>query len=134
MNRRLKNLAMITSLGAAMIPAAFWPCLRASSSPVQQASVGQQGQKDFEQRALAADHAFVEAALRSDMSTLDKMLDVRFTWTDANGRTLTRQEVLQQAPKPAGVLPRGTIEIWPWLVGIALALLGVEWVVYLRGR
>ena len=54
-----------------------------------------------EQRALAADHAFVEAGLRSDMSTLDKMLDVRFTWTDANGRTLTRQEVLQQAPKPA---------------------------------
>jgi hypothetical protein len=41
---------------------------------------------------------------------------------------------IQQAPKPAGVLPRGTIEIWPWLVGIALALLGVEWVVYLRGR
>ena len=41
---------------------------------------------------------------------------------------------IQQAPKPAGVLPRGTIEIWPWLVGIALALLAVEWVVYLRGR
>jgi hypothetical protein len=32
------------------------------------------------------------------------------------------------------LLPRGTIEIWPWLVGIALALLAAEWVVYLRGR
>jgi Ca-activated chloride channel family protein len=41
---------------------------------------------------------------------------------------------IQQAPRPAGVLPRGSIEIWPWLVGIALALLAGEWLVYLRGR
>lgn len=101
MNRRLKNVVMITSLGAAMVTASFLPRLLASPSAVQQASVGQQGQKDFEQRALAADRAFVEAATRSDTAALDKMLDVRFTWTDANGNTLTRQEVLRQAPKPA---------------------------------
>jgi hypothetical protein len=101
MNRRLTNLVIMSSLGAAIIAAPFLSRLMASPSAVQQASVGQQGQKDFEQRALAADRAFVEAAVRSDTAALDKMLDARFTWTDANGRTLTRQEVLQQAPKPA---------------------------------
>jgi len=29
--------------------------------------------------------------------------------------------------------PRGTLEIWPWLVGLAIVGLLVEWVVYLRG-
>ncbi|MBJ7599151.1 MAG: hypothetical protein DLM67_22575 [Candidatus Nephthysia bennettiae] len=41
--------------------------------------------------------------------------------------------VTQEAQKIRGVLPRGTIEIWPWLVGAALVLLAVEWAVYLRG-
>jgi hypothetical protein len=40
----------------------------------------------------------------------------------------------QEAERAPGLLPRGTIEIWPWLVGLALALLAAEWVVYLRGR
>ena len=101
MSCRLRNLVMIASLGAAIITAAFLPRLLASPSTVQHASVGQQGQKDFEQRALAADRAFVEAASKSDTAALEKMLDMRFTWTDANGNTLTRQEVLRQAPKPA---------------------------------
>jgi hypothetical protein len=43
----------------------------------------------------------VEAAAKSDTAALDKLLDVRFTWTDASGKTLTRKEVLQQVPKPA---------------------------------
>ncbi|MDQ6744375.1 MAG: VWA domain-containing protein [Candidatus Dormibacteraeota bacterium] len=42
--------------------------------------------------------------------------------------------VTQEAEKIRGVLPRGTIEIWPWLVGAALVLLAAEWAVYLRGR
>ncbi len=33
---------------------------------------------------------------------------------------------------PAG--PRGTLELWPWLVGGVLTLVVVEWLVYLRGR
>jgi hypothetical protein len=101
MNRRLKNLVIITSLRAAVVIPSFLPCLLASPSAAQQASVGQQGQKDFEQRALAADRAFDDAAAKSDTAALDKLLDVRFTWTDANGNTLARQEVLRQAPKPA---------------------------------
>ena len=101
MNRRLTNLVIFTSLRAAIVIASSLPCLLASSSAVQQASVGQQGQKDFEQRALAADRAFDDAAAKSDTAALDKLLDMRFTWTDANGNTLTRQEVLRQAPKLA---------------------------------
>jgi hypothetical protein len=42
--------------------------------------------------------------------------------------------VTQEAEKTRGVLPRGTIEIWPWLVAIALVILVAEWAVYLRGR
>ena len=42
--------------------------------------------------------------------------------------------VIQAAERSRGVLPRGTIEIWPWLVGLALVLLVAEWAVYLRGR
>lgn len=101
MNRRLKNVVIATSLRAAIVIASFLQCLTASSSAAQQASVGQQGQKDFEQRALAADREFQSAAFKSDTAALDKLLDVRFTWTDANGNTLTRQEVLRQTPKPA---------------------------------
>ena len=101
MNPRLKNLVMITSLGAAIVTASFLPRLMATPSPAQQASVGQQGQKDFEQRALAADRAFNAAAAQSDTAALDKLLDMRFTWTNANGRTLTRTEFLRELPKPA---------------------------------
>jgi uncharacterized protein DUF4440 len=101
MNWWLKNLVMNTSLGAAIVTGSLLPRLTASPSVLQQASVGQQGQKDFEQRALAADRAFNDAAAKSDTAALDELLDMRFTWTDANGRTLTRQEVLRATPRPA---------------------------------
>lgn len=101
MNGWLKYFLTIATLCAAVASASFLPRVLASPSALQQASVGAQGQKDFEQRALAADRAFLEAAARSDGMALDKMLDARFTWTDAGGKTLTRQEVLRQAPKPA---------------------------------
>jgi Ca-activated chloride channel family protein len=41
--------------------------------------------------------------------------------------------VTQQAPTPRGALPRGTLELWPWLAAAALALLALEWLLYLRG-
>jgi hypothetical protein len=40
----------------------------------------------------------------------------------------------QGVDQPRGPLPRGTLEIWPWLAGIGLGLLALEWVLYLRGR
>jgi Ca-activated chloride channel homolog len=33
-----------------------------------------------------------------------------------------------------GPLPRGTLEVWPWLVAAAVGLLALEWVLYLRGK
>lgn len=40
----------------------------------------------------------------------------------------------QEGDRPRGILPHGTLEVWPWLAGIALVVLGAEWLVYLRGR
>src|SRR5690242_6701627 len=98
MDLRVKRIFIITSLYLAGLSAAYLP---ARSAGRQQSPQNPQGMKDFEQRALAADQAFVEAASKSDTVALDNMLDVRFTWTDANGKTLTRQEFLREAPKPA---------------------------------
>jgi Ca-activated chloride channel homolog len=41
--------------------------------------------------------------------------------------------VTQEAPAPRGALPRGTLELWPWLTVAALVLVAVEWLLYLRG-
>jgi Domain of unknown function (DUF4440) len=100
MNSRLKYalITVLCSVGT-ILPT---PRLPASSAAAQAPAAGAQGQKEaFEQRALAADRAFVEAAAKSDAAALDSLLDARFTWTDASGKTLTRQEFLQQMPKPA---------------------------------
>jgi hypothetical protein len=42
--------------------------------------------------------------------------------------------LIQAADRPSGVLPRGTLEIWPWLAAAALLALVAEWFVFLRGR
>jgi Ca-activated chloride channel family protein len=42
--------------------------------------------------------------------------------------------LIQAADRPSGVLPRGTLEIWPWLAAAALVALVAEWFVFLRGR
>ncbi|MDQ6774214.1 MAG: VWA domain-containing protein [Candidatus Dormibacteraeota bacterium] len=39
--------------------------------------------------------------------------------------------LVQEQPAPGGPLPRGTLEVWPWLAAAALALLALEWLVYL---
>jgi len=49
---------------------------------------------------LTADHAFVAAAAKADRRTLETLLDADFTWTDANGKTQTRAQVLQSHPQP----------------------------------
>ena len=50
---------------------------------------------------LQADRAFVEAVAKGDKPALEKLLDADFTWTDLDGKTLTRAEALQDPPKPA---------------------------------
>jgi hypothetical protein len=54
-----------------------------------------------EQAMLQADRAFVEAAAKADKPALGKLLDADFTWTDFEGRTLTKAEVLRDPPKPS---------------------------------
>jgi hypothetical protein len=102
MNDRLKYALTITALCAAGMSISSSSRLLASAAVPQAPNVAAQGQKEaFEQRAMAADRAFVEAAAQSDKAALDTMLDARFTWTDAAGRTLSRKEFLEQAPKLA---------------------------------
>jgi hypothetical protein len=110
MNCRLKYAVIVTTLFAACVAVPCLPRQLASPAAPQASAPGSPGQKaEFEQAALAADRAFVEAASKSDAAALDKLLDARFTWTDASGRTLARKEVLEQAPKPAITDPAAQI-------------------------
>src|SRR5260221_11368486 len=45
------------------------------------------------------DKAFVQAAAKGDAAAIGKMVDEEFTWTDAEGKKLTREEVLGAVPK-----------------------------------
>jgi Domain of unknown function (DUF4440) len=49
---------------------------------------------------LQADQAFVAAIRTGDKPALGTLLDADFSWTDVDGRTLTRAEALQELPKP----------------------------------
>jgi hypothetical protein len=42
--------------------------------------------------------------------------------------------LVQESRQAGGALPRGTLEIWPWLAAAALVLLVAEWAVFLRGK
>jgi len=50
---------------------------------------------------LEADHSFVQAVANADKIALDKLLDADFTWTDQEGLTQTKVQVLRTVPKPA---------------------------------
>jgi hypothetical protein len=54
-----------------------------------------------EQSVLQADREFVQAAAKGDSATVGRVLDADFTWTDADGKTRTRTEVLDSLPTPA---------------------------------
>jgi hypothetical protein len=50
---------------------------------------------------LQADREFVQAADKRDTATVGKLMDAEFTWTDADGMTRTKAEVLDSLPTPA---------------------------------
>lgn len=50
---------------------------------------------------MQADAAFVQALAKGDKAALEKLVDADFTWTDYNGKTLTRAQFLQTPGKPA---------------------------------
>ncbi|HYL84318.1 MAG TPA: nuclear transport factor 2 family protein [Candidatus Angelobacter sp.] len=54
-----------------------------------------------EPTALQSDREFVQAAAKGDTATVAKLLDADFAWTDADGKTQTRADVLSALPTPA---------------------------------
>jgi hypothetical protein len=56
--------------------------------------------KSGEEQMLQADRAFVVAATQGDKQSLAKVLDNDFTWTDSNGKTEKKSEVITSLPKP----------------------------------
>ena len=62
---------------------------------------GQARAAEGDAAVLRADKKFVQAAALQNGSLLYQLLDDDFSWTDANGKTLARAEVLQNVPKPA---------------------------------
>lgn len=54
-----------------------------------------------DQTVLRADREFVQAAAKGDTATVSGLLDADFTWTDADGKTRSRTEVLDSLPTPA---------------------------------
>jgi hypothetical protein len=54
-----------------------------------------------DQSVLQADREFVQATGKGDTATVGKVLDADFTWTDADGKTRSRAEVLDSLPTPA---------------------------------
>jgi hypothetical protein len=54
-----------------------------------------------DQSILQADHEFVQAAAKGDTASVARVLDTDFTWTDADGKTRPRAEVLHSLPTPA---------------------------------
>jgi ketosteroid isomerase-like protein len=64
-----------------------------SNNPVSAAS--------DDQEVLQTDHDFLQAAAKADKATVAKLLDADFTWTDAEGKTQSRAEILKSMPKPA---------------------------------
>ena len=50
---------------------------------------------------LQADRAFVQAIAKSDKASLGKLLDADFAWTNSEGKTQTKAEILQDLPTPA---------------------------------
>ena len=50
--------------------------------------------------ALQTDHAFVQAAATRDSGAVAKFLDADFMWTNAEGNTLARADVVASVPAP----------------------------------
>jgi hypothetical protein len=57
--------------------------------------------QDPDEAMLQADRAFVQAATKTDKPALEKLLDADFTWTNSEGKTRTKTEVLSNLPKSA---------------------------------
>ena len=73
------------------------------------------GQAD-EQAMLQADHDFEAALAKADKRALAKLLDADFSWTDSDGKTQSRAEMLENLPKP-GIGGEGNAQSKHYLYG-----------------
>src|SRR5579863_8283588 len=64
-------------------------------------SAGEDPASQASQAMTGADRAFVQAVTNTDRPPLEKILDADFTWTDLDGRTRTKAQVLRDLPKRA---------------------------------
>jgi hypothetical protein len=71
---------------------ALWATLVCAAEP---------DQAQLDQGMLQADRAFAEAAAKADKPALAKLLDMDFTWTDSEGKSRTKADILRDPPKPA---------------------------------
>jgi ketosteroid isomerase-like protein len=62
-------------------------------------TVGQMAVAGEDQAALQADLDFAQAVAKSDKAAVGKLLDNDFTWTDSEGNSFKRPEVLESLPK-----------------------------------
>jgi hypothetical protein len=59
---------------------------------------------------LHADRAFVQAIAAADKPALENLLDADFTWTDFDGKTRTKAEVLGDLPKVDATLEQADLK------------------------
>lgn len=58
------------------------------------------GAQNADEAVLQADRQFVQSVAKADTVAVGKLLDDKFTWTGAAGKTWTRAQVLQSLPSP----------------------------------
>jgi Domain of unknown function (DUF4440) len=79
---------IVQTSAVAVLFAGILVTLSAGDDPASQAMTG-------------ADRAFVQAVTNTDRTALEEILDADFTWTDFDGRTQTKSQVLRDLPKRA---------------------------------
>jgi hypothetical protein len=91
-------LTSVLVVGALLCFVTFVRVLAAQTSPKVDSTVA----KDENSRlSFKPDHDLVQAVARKDKGAVGRLLDADFSWTDSQGRTLTRTQVLEKLPAPA---------------------------------
>ena len=85
MRRSVRSVPVVRACGGLLV---FLFCMCGAAIP-QEASV------------LQADREFVQAAAKGDGAAVAELLDADFSWTDSEGKTLSRADALSSLPKPA---------------------------------
>ncbi len=92
-----------------------------TSRPIAAADHG----KEDEKPVLQADHSFVLAVANEDKRTVALLLDADFTWTDSDGITSTREQVLQDLSAFAKG-SEGNADLKPFRYGQVGVVFGVQ--------